>query len=376
MCRYAVAGITLLGLLVSLTDAAEPSKSAGPAPEKYQRTVDRAISYLTIKAQADDGSYSGQLGTGPTAIATLALMRHGRSPSDPAVAKSLAYLEKTVQPDGGIYKAGTYLRNYETCLAMMCFQKANRKGRYDKAIGRAEMFVKGIQWDESEDKKEADYSYGGAGYGKHKRPDLSNTAFLVDALHECGKGSNDDAIKKALVFISRCQNLETEHNTTPFSSKVNDGGFYYTCAAGGQSKSTEMPNGGLRSYANMTYAGLKSMIFAGLKPDDPRVKAATEWIRKHYDLKTNPGMGGAGLYYYYHTFAKTMDALGEDHFEDATGTSHDWRKELVGELAGRQRSDGSWINENDRWYEGDPGLVTAYALLALSYCQPTTGAVE
>ena len=30
----------------------------------------------------------------------------------------------------------------------------------------------------------------------------------------------------------------------------------------------------LRSYGSMTYAGLKSMIFAGVGPDDPRVKAA------------------------------------------------------------------------------------------------------
>ena len=28
----------------------------------------------------------------------------------------------------------------------------------------------------------------------------------------------------------------------------------------------------------------------------------------------------------------------------------------------------SWINKQDRWYEGDPDLVTAYALLALVYC--------
>ena len=37
-------------------------------------------------------------------------------------------------------------------------------------------------------------------------------------------------MKKALVFVSRCQNLETEHNTTPFAAKIPDGGFYYTCA--------------------------------------------------------------------------------------------------------------------------------------------------
>jgi squalene-hopene/tetraprenyl-beta-curcumene cyclase len=99
------------------------------------------------------------------------------------------------------------------------------------------------------------------------------------------------------------------------------------------------------------------------------MQAAVAWIRKHYDLKSNPGMGEAGLFYYYHTFAKALDALGEDQFEDAKGVKHDWRRELLAELAARQKPDGSWVNANNRWMEGDPNLATAFALLALTYCQ-------
>jgi squalene-hopene/tetraprenyl-beta-curcumene cyclase len=120
----------------------------------------------------------------------------------------------------------------------------------------------------------------------------------------------------------------------------------------------------------MTYAGLKSMIFAGVGPDDPRVKAAFDWAQKHYSLAENPGMGEAGLYYYYHTFAKALDALGADQIKDATGAEHDWRSELLGELAKRQRPDGAWVNSTTRWMEGDPNLVTGYALLTLSYLKP------
>ena len=69
-------------------------------------------------------------------------------------------------------------------------------------------------------------------------------------------------------------------------------------------------DGGLRSYASMTYAGLKSMIYAGLSRDDPRVKAALAYITRHYTLDENPGLGQQGLYYYYHTFAKTMARAG------------------------------------------------------------------
>jgi squalene-hopene/tetraprenyl-beta-curcumene cyclase len=214
---------------------------------------------------------------------------------------------------------------------MLCFVEANQDGRYDELLKKADAFVKGLQWDEAEGKDPSDFAYGGAGYGNQKRPDLSNTSFLIDALKAVGNDENSEAIQRALLFVSRCQNLETEHNTTPFSAKNPDGGFYYTPAAGGSSQAGETPGGGLRSYGSMTYAGLKSMIFAGVGPDDPRVKAAVKWIGMHYDVTSNPGMGDAGLYYYYHTFAKALDAMGYDEFVDAGGQP----PRLAGATAGR-----------------------------------------
>ena len=120
----------------------------------------------------------------------------------------------------------------------------------------------------------------------------------------------------------------------------------------------------------MTYAGLKSMIYAGVDKDDQRVKAAVTWIRKHYDLTENPGMGPSGYYYYLHTFAKTLHTLGVDEIESDRGQTHRWRSELISELGRRQKRNGSWFNNrNSRWLEGDENLVTGYALLALSYCR-------
>ena len=299
------------------------------------------------------------------------MLRTGRTPNDPLIAKSLKYLEGFVRPDGGIYQPGTLYRNYETCLAMVCFSEANRGRRYDKILAKADRFVKGMQWDEQESHERDSYSYGGAGYGKHNRPDLSNTSFLLDALRAAGNGPDDEAVQKALTFVSRCQNLESEANTTKFASKNPDGGFYYTPAAGGQSMAGMTAAGGLRSYGSMTYAGLKSMIYAGVGPDDPRVKAALEWIGKHYGLDSNPGMGRSGLYYYYHTFAKALHATGLSEIIDENGQKHDWRKDLIDELARRQRPDGSWVNKDSRWMESIPNLTTGYALLSLTYCRPT-----
>jgi squalene-hopene/tetraprenyl-beta-curcumene cyclase len=366
--------LVLLGIIVSLAlwVPIVPAVAAAAEPvdaQAYGRSIDRAIQFLRT-AQEPEGSYAKYAGPGVTALVTTAVLRTGRAPEDPLVAKSLKYLEGFVQPDGGVYQPGAFYRNYETCLALLCFSEANRDHRYDKLVANADRFIKGEQWDEGEGHGKDSYSYGGAGYGKKERPDLSNTSFLIDALRTAGNGSDDEAVKKALVFVSRCQNLESQNNTTKFSAKNPDGGFYYTPADGGQSFAGETPEGGLRSYGSMTYAGLKSMIYAGVGPDDPRVKAAMGWIRKHYAVDSNPGMGDAGLYYYYHTFAKALDATGQDTLEDEQGVKHDWRRDLLAELVKRQQPDGSWVNTNPRWLETNPSLVTGYALLALTYCRP------
>ncbi len=364
---FSVCAAAVLLLTAALFAAA--GEPAAPQAGDFAKAVEKAIGFLRTK-QSPDGSFASYSGPGPTSLVVTAVLRHGRSMQDPLAAKGLEYLEGFVQPDGAISLKESLYRNYETSLALICFVEANRDGRYDKLIGDAKRFLKGEQWGGNQEADESDPSYGGAGYGKHERPDLSNTQFLIEALRAAGAGPDDEAIKKALIFVSRCQNLESEHNTLPFPAKNPDGGFYYTPAAGGQSQAGETPNGGLRSYGSMTYAGLKSMIHAGVKADDPRVKAAVKWIGRHYDLTSNPGMGQAGLYYYYHTLAKALDAAEMDYVEDAAGNRHDWRRDLTAELLKRQAPDGSWANENIRWLEGESSLVTGYVLLTLAYCKP------
>ncbi len=364
----AVVGLTLLPAAAAF--AADGPKRVGPDPAAYAKTVSKGVNFLVSRGQAEDGSFSSFAGTGPTSLAITALLRSGRTPNDPAVAKGLKYLSDRVRENGAICGKIPHFMNYETCAAIMCFREAGRTDQDKALLAKARDYLRGIQWDEGNGHQKSDTGYGGIGYGGKSRPDLSNTAYVVDALKACGAESGDEAIQKALAFVSRCQNLETEHNSTPFAAKINDGGFYYTCMIGKQDEKRMTPNGGLRSYGSMTYSGLKSMIYAGLTEDDPRVKAAVTWIRKHYDVKSNPGMGDAGLYYYYQLFAKALHAMGEDYVEDAAGLKHDWRRELAEELAARQKEDGSWVNTDRRWMETDPNLVTSFALLALSYCRP------
>ena len=327
----------------------------------------RAIVFLK-NSQDDDGSWTSSNSTGISALVTTALLKSGLSSDDPAVKAGLNHLLSHARQDGGIYHEQSLHRNYETCISIMALQAASTDGRYDRQLKAAEQFLRALQWDQGEGLETSDTAFGGAGYGKHQRPDLSNTQFLIEALKTAGVAEDDPAIQNALTFVSRTQNLESAHNQTPFATKVNDGGFYYTPAAGGSSQAGETANGGLRSYGSMTYAGLKSMIYAGLEKDDERVKAATEWIGKFYTLEENPGMGQQGLFYYYHTFAKALDAVESDTLTDANQQKHNWRNELAATLTKLQRPNGSWVNDADRWYEGDPNLSTAYSLLALSYC--------
>ncbi len=339
----------------------------GPASEPAAaKLIESGVAFLRPR-QDDKGGWSTQREPGVTALVVTALLRSGQvAPTDPAVTRALTYLEGFIGPHGGLSES--VHANYTTSIALIAFQEANRKGQYDRTIKAGQTFLKTMQWDESEGKGRDDAFYGGAGYGgRNSRPDLSNTAFFMEALRDTGLPADDPSLKKALVFVSRCQNLNGEFNDQAWAAKVNDGGFIYTPAKGGESMAGKTEDGGLRSYASMTYAGLKSMIYAGLDRNDPRVKAALTYITQHYTLDENPGLGQQGLYYYYHTFAKTMAVLGEPSLVDAKGASHDWKAELVAALAKRQEPNGGWVNRADRFMEGDPNLVTAYALLALAY---------
>lgn len=361
--RFATLTVLSLAFVVSMGGSIQAEDHAA----LLKKARERGINYLRT-SQGEDGSWTSPMAPGLTGLVVTSAMENGVKVDDPMVQKALKHLVSHVQPDGGIYFAKSNYRNYETCIIILALKTANADGKYTALIANADKFIRKEQWDEGEGKEKTDPAYGGAGYGKSSRPDLSNTHYLVEALRAAGAKPDDPALQKALLFVSRTQNLESEKNDTPFGAKINDGGFFYTPAGGGSSVAGTEANGGLRSYGSMTYAGLKSMLYAGVGKDDPRVKAAYTWIRKHYSVSENPGLAKAGLYYYHHTFAKALDAMEIAEVEDAAGAKHDWRADLTTELAKSQKENGSWVNSEKRWNEGDPNLSTAFALLALSHC--------
>ena len=346
------------------------AQTVGPKSEDLAKSRQRAINFLKT-SQAEGGHWTSPEAPGISGLITYSLLVSGVPATDPSLLKALQHLSSYIQPDGGIYFPKSHHSNYETAICLLAFSAANKDGKHTATIKKADAFLRKLQWDESETTDKSDPKYGGAGYGRTgDRPDLSNTVFFLEALRAAGAKEDDPAVQKALVFLSRCQNLETAHNTTAHASKVGDGGFYYTPAAGGNSQAGNTANGGLRSYGSMTYAGLKSMIYAGLTPEDQRVKAAIDWITKFYSIEENPGLGQQGVFYYYQMFAKALSTMELDTVQDAEGKAHDWRKELAEHLFKLQQENGAWLNKNDRWYEGNPDLATAYVLIALRYCDP------
>lgn len=258
--------------------------------------------------------------------------------------------------------------------------------------------------------------------------DLSNTQwafealYLTDYLDKEPKAQSPEDTKKSdlawgnlVTFLSRMQNLpETNDQTWVVSDKddPNYGGFVYRVdnrrgGPGGEGRpdgqrgprpdgkeQPQKPDGQpgakpegeagkviesgkplitektgakptLRSYGSMTYAGLKSMIYARLKKDDPRVQAAVEWAARNYTLDVNPGVGPSGLYYYINTFSKAHSALGDEIVKTPDGQNHFWRRDVVKKLLELQKGEGQWVNDDGRWMESNPELVTCYSLISM-----------
>ncbi|MEM6672564.1 MAG: prenyltransferase/squalene oxidase repeat-containing protein [Planctomycetota bacterium] len=378
--------VALSAVRKTLTKGEEAARAANPLP-KFTPATREAIDASVLQgarfliSASEDGLWgaAGEPDAGLTSMAVGALQAVPEPRPDDvqsAIDRALTWLASLQKENGSIHQGR--LANYVTSASIMALA---RDPQYAERVVRARDWLVGYQADEGEGYSEGDLYYGGVGYGGDERPDLSNLQMALEALAASGLDQDDPAFQRALKFLERCQN-RSESNDIELTRKGiviksgNDGGAGY---APGDSKAgfvtlddgTRVP----RSYGSMSYALLKSFVFAGLDKDDPRVKACWKWLQENYTLDVNPGFDPAGdptapyqgLYYYFHTMAKALDVYGTDTVVDGDGVERDWRAELAGRLIALQsKADGSWVNRNaPRWWEGNPVLATSYALASL-----------
>ncbi|WP_018968612.1 prenyltransferase/squalene oxidase repeat-containing protein [Rubritalea marina] len=362
-------------LAVSL--AAVTSLSAATNPEAPYLSLKLEMEHAIAKGnkflretQEPEGFWRNKKIPAYTALALTAARRSPNAVDNdaPEVKKGYEWLVAQQHKDGGIYVKGLATYNTATSLTSLV---ASGQPEHKESILAARRFLINQQQDWDIRGETDNVNDGGIGYGgSYPHSDLSNTHFAVEAIKLSEAYAKDTEKRQpelnwdaAIQFISRTQNLE-ETNDQPGIS--NDGSFVYF--PGNSKAGTQTEKDGretLRGYGSMSYAGLLSFIYADLDENDVRVKAVKQWLNDNYTLDENPGLGQQGLFYYYQVMAKALNAAGIDTLTISDGQSVDWRKELAGHLLGLQKPDGSWINENSRWWENEAELTTAYVILAL-----------
>jgi squalene-hopene/tetraprenyl-beta-curcumene cyclase len=367
-------------------EAGKSGQAAGsytfPLSLKKEMSHSLEISYnWLISQQLNDGSWKSD-----PAITSLALYALVEKPGymqvaklDDAIKKGYDYVRKFVKKDGAIYKDD--YQSYSTSVALMAFVELG--SREDKGIIEgAKKFLLSVQFDESDGIDPKNNYYGGIGYehADEGRPDLSNTQLAIEALKASDEyeakykdmfpaagntleTKNDPeslCLQKALVFLARCQNAK-EVNNMPYGK--NDGGFRYNTISDASDEGKDLSH----SYGSMTYAGVKSLLYANVSKSDVRVRRALEWIRKYYTVDENPQLGQSSLYYYYYTFSKCLNALGDNVITDAKGQNHYWREDITKKLISIQHEEGYWVNTDGRYMENVKDITTAYSIIALKY---------
>lgn len=343
--------------------------------------VQRAVAWL-LDHQDPAGYWSNEYFPALTALPLWAIT-WSDVPAEEATQKAIAFILDAAHDTGAIYREppmerkGGGLSTYNTALCMIALHE-QKDSDLNSVILKARAFVAASQH------LGGDIYRGGMGYDAstgRAYADLSNSYIAYEAMRVTedvedyrpeGEESPDLNWQAAQEFLARTQNLPSTNDAGWVSDDPDaEGGFVYrpdlsqagieTNAAGEVS---------FRTYGSMTYAGLLSLIYADVDRDDERVRSAYEWAGRHWTLEENPGMGQEGLYYFYNVLPKALAAYGRNEISTDSGKTINWRNELIRKLVSLQRIDpetghGFWVNDNGRWWEADPILVTSYAVLAL-----------
>ena len=366
--------VALAGLgLATVAGAELPAELAAEA----RAAMARGAEWLAGQQQAE-GYWALPDFPAMTGLSTWALQRTDPAGHRETIERGTEFILASVREDGSIWREpstqrrGGGLANYNTAICMTALHSLGRP-ELVATIQRARTFLARMQHHGD------DVFRGGKGYDAttdRAYADLSNSYIAYEAmrltqdvedLRAAGDPRADLDWGAVQEFLAQLQNLSAVNtNAWVSESDADRGGFAYSPGAGAASSTNAEGRVTLRSYGSMTYAGLLSLIYAEVDERDVRVQSARDWASRHWTLDENPGMDQQGLYYFFNVLSKSLRAMGDERIERADGTSISWREEVVRRVLSLQRPDGFWVNENNRWWEADPNLVTAYTLLTLA----------
>lgn len=371
--------ISALILSAMTIQAGEATGLSETLQKEAHAALAKGLAWLATH-QTAEGFWSDEKNPAMTALPLWALCASGQACYASQADKAVAFIRSKARPDGGIYvpnpdRGGAGLGNYNTALCIMGLQATGRKDV-------APVILNGRTYIASTQLTGDDDHAGGFGYDKggRRHTDLTNTGMAIDAmrrtqsledLRPASEQKADLNWDAAIQYVENMQQKEGEDK----------GSFLYVKSFGpppaGMMTGTNKPPTGrpgmgggrppLRTYGSITYVGLLAMMQAKLTRQDPRVISAFDYCTKHWTLDENPGQGQQGVYFYYTILTRALCASGVDAIPQANGNTLAWREALIKKVISLQKNDGSWINENNRWWENDPVLVTSYSLLALEF---------
>ena len=321
-----------------------------------------------LETQKPEGYWSDRQMPALTALPVWALVGSDRNAAknerlSSAIKKGVDFVLSTQRPDGGFYvpkpgRGGSGLGNYNTSVCLSAL--------YDSGLAPVAALLKAREYIASSQLVGDDTMAGGFGYDKVSRrryADLSNTSYALSAMaktasleeHRTDGRRVELDWDKALAFVENLMKKEgPDAGGAAYNERTAQGGSETNAAGRVQ----------LKAYGSMTYAAVLSMCSAKLDKGDPRVRQSLEYMTKNWSVDENPGMGSQGLYYFYDIMARALSAAG---VEEVGG--HRWKRELSAKLISLQHEDGSWYNENNRFWESDPVLCTSFAVLVLELCR-------
>ena len=351
--------ICLVALSVTLVGVA--------AETNLTAAIEKGTKFLLSK-QTSDGHWSDPQMPALTALpvwalSTAAIKQSNNRTIEQSISNGVAFVLATQRPDGGFYvpkpgRGGSGLGNYNTSVCLSAL--------FDSGLAPKAALLKARTYIASSQLEGDDTMAGGFGYDKVSRrryADLSNTSYAMSAMAKTasleefrtdGKKADLDW-DKALAFV---ENLMKTEGPDAGGAAYNE----RTPQAGTETNKAGKVH--LRAYGSMTYAAVLSMCSAKLDRGDPRVRQSLEYLNKYWSVEENPGMGNQGLYYFYDIMARALSAAGVDTVGD-----HHWKRELSAKVLSLQKPDGSWANDNNRFWEADPVLCTSFALLVLGLCR-------